>query len=75
MYCPDEVIFEFKKLKYQLNRIKTQKWVDKYNKIEFYQDQYITFRRFCDECEEYFSRMYQDEETPYTIQEVFDYLN
>jgi len=75
MYVSDEVIYKFKTLKYQLNRLKTQKWADKYSKIEFYKNQYITFKRFCDEVEEYFSWMYRDEITPYTIQEVFDYLN
>lgn len=72
---PEELIFRFKRLKYQLNRLKTQKWIDKYSKIEFNRKKYITFDRFCNECEDYFSRMYRDWEVEETIQEIFDKLN
>ncbi len=70
----DDLILRFRRLKYQLNRLKTRKWIDKYSKIEEYKNKYITFRRFCNECEEYFNRRYRDEVTDETIQEIFDNL-
>jgi len=72
---PGELILRFKRLKYQLNRLKTTKWADKYSKIELNRGKYITFNRFCNECEEFFERMYRDEVTDETIQEIFDNLN
>ena len=75
MYVSEWAIFRYKRLRYQLNRLKTQKGIDKYSKIEHYKNEFVTFRRFCDECEEYFSCVYVDGPTPYTIQEVFDYLS
>ena len=75
MWYPDEVIFRFKRLKYQLNRLKTSKWAEKYSKIEFYRSKYITFRRFCDEVEEFHWWFYRDEPTSKSIQEVFDNLS
>lgn len=35
-------------------------------------NKYTTFKKFCDECEEYFARRYESEATQETIQEVFD---
>ena len=72
---PEELILRFKRLKYQLNRLKTRKQIDKYSQIELNQNKYITFRRFCNECEEFFSRFYKDEPTDETVQEIFDKLN
>lgn len=70
----DKLILRFRRLKYQLNKLKSQKQIDKYSDIEWNQNQYITFKRFCNECEEYFSRRYCDTETEETIQEIFDKL-
>lgn len=70
----DDLILRFRRLKYQLNRLKTQKWIDKYSKIEEYKIKYITFRRFYNECQEYFERRYMNEETSETVQEIFDNL-
>lgn len=75
MYYPEEVIFRFKRLKYQLNRLRSRKWIDKYSNIESYKNQYITFKRFCDEVQEFHNWFYINEPTPETIQEVFDNLN
>jgi len=72
---PEELILRFKRLQYQLNRLKTTKWASVYSEIELNRNRYITFNRFCNECEEYFSRMYRDEVTDETIQEIFDKLN
>ena len=62
----------FIQLRKQLYKLKTQKQLDRYSKIEFYKKEYKTFRKFSEECEEYFWRRYQDEPTEETIQEVFD---
>ena len=71
MYWPD-VYNSFVALRDQYYRCKTSKWLDKYSKIEFYKREYKTFRRFCDDCEEYFWRRYRDEVTEETIQEIFE---
>lgn len=75
MYVSDEALFRFKRLKYQLNRLKTRKGIDKYSNIESNKKKYITFNKFCNECENYFSYIFIDEPTSITIQEVFDYLD
>lgn len=57
-----------------MNRLKTQKQLDKYSDIEGNKREYITFQRFYNACEEYFSWRYQDGETEETVQEIFDNL-
>lgn len=59
----------------RFNRLKTTEGISKYSNIELEKNKYITFYRFCNECEEYFSRRYSDEPTEETIQEIFDKLN
>lgn len=71
MYWPD-VYDSFIALRDQYYRCKTQKEIDKYDNIEWLQWKYITFNRFCSDCEEYFWRRYQGEVTDETIQEVFE---
>ena len=71
MYSED-IYNTFQSLRDQYYRLKTTKWADKYDKIEWEQKKYITFRRFCWACEDYFSWRYMDEPTPITIQEVFE---
>lgn len=71
MYWED-VYKTFVALRDQFYRCKTQKELDKYSNIEMLQKDYITFRRFCNACEEYFSWRYRDEVTEETVQDVFD---
>ena len=71
MYSED-IYYTFQSLRDQLYRCKTTKWSDKYSKIEFEQRKYVTFRRFCWACEDYFSWRYRDEPTLVTVQEIFD---
>ena len=71
MYSED-IYYTFIRLRDQLYRCKTQPEQDKYTNIEMLQKKYITFSRFCWACEDYFSRRFQDEPTPETIQEIFD---
>lgn len=70
----EDLILRFRRVKYQLNRLKTQKQIDKYTAIEENKHKYVTFKRFCDECEDYFGWRYRDEVTDETIQEIFDNL-
>lgn len=71
----DNLILRFNRLKYQLNRLKTWKQVNKYSDIEIHMRKYVTFQRFYNECEEYFARRYRDEITQETTQDIFDKLN
>lgn len=71
MYWP-EVYHTFCQLRKQYYKLKTWKWADKYSKIEFEQRKYITFKRFYNTCNEYFSRRYIDEPTQETCQDVFE---
>lgn len=66
------IYYSFIQLRKQFYKLKTRKWWDKYSKIELNKNKFKTFKRFCDECEDFFSRMYRDEVTPDSIQEVFD---
>ena len=71
MYWED-VYKTFVALRDQFYRCKTQKELDKYSNIEALQYKYITFKRFCNACEEYFWWRYIDEVTDETVQDVFD---
>lgn len=54
MYTED-IYYSFIALRDQLYRCKTSKELDKYSKIEQLQNKYKTFRRFCNDIEEYHS--------------------
>jgi hypothetical protein len=68
----EEVYKSFKQLRKQLYKLKSRKQLEKYSKIESNTKHYKTFRRFCDDVNEYFGRRYQDEPTDESIQEIFD---
>lgn len=61
-------------LRKQFRRCRSQKGLDRYSKIEFLKNKYITFRRFCDECEKHFVHVYRFEPTQESVQNVFDKL-
>lgn len=43
----------FVQLRKQYYKLKTRDSIDRYTKIEFYKKDYKTFRRFCDEIDEF----------------------
>lgn len=71
MYWND-VYFSFVQLRKQIYKIKKRKNLDRYTKIENYKSHYRTFKKFCNDVEEYFWRRYSNEPTEETIQEVFE---
>lgn len=71
MYWID-VYKSFVALRDQLYRCKTNKWLDRYSKVEFYRGKFKTFQKFCYDVEEYFWRRYYDEVTEETIQDIFE---
>lgn len=74
MFITIELYFAFVQLRKQLYKLKTQKQLDKYSKIENYRKEYKTFDRFYNRVNDINNSMsFYDNPVEFSTQEYFDY--